>query len=289
MQRLTTIDDLQGQWQGLLPTIEMLGVWFDNIIRDETNDVKFTVFIPGEKTREPGVHASEVSGCMKKFVYALMGTERKVLPEQVDINMKRRFGFGHALHALTQDQLTRAVMRYGNGYVEFIDEVAITPQTNAFTHQYTVYSHSDGLFTFYNDQFVPYLRVILEIKTESKDEYDKLKSPKPMHVEQAHVYMRALDVPITWFLYYNKSNSDWTPAKAPWLVTYDKKVEAQLENRIQSGYQLAHQRSLPQAEEGIACGWCPFAHDCKPAYLLRKAGRMARQGPPRRTGTPRFR
>lgn len=267
----------------------MLGVWFDDIIRDETNDVGFKVLIPAEKTREPGVHASEVSGCMKKFVYALMGTERKVLPEQVDVNMKRRFGFGHALHSLTQNQLMRAVMRYGNGYVEFIDEVSITPTTSEFAAAYTVYSHTDGLFTFYNEQFEPFLRVILEIKTDSKDEFEKRKAPSRSHIEQAHIYMRSLDVPLTWFLYYNKSNSNWTKPKAPWLVTYDKKLEAQLENRILSGYQMAHQQNLPQAEEGIHCGWCPFAHDCKPSYLMRKAGRAKRSGPPRRTGTPRFR
>lgn len=278
MSALMTIPDLQGNWQHHLDTIKLLGVWFDDLKRYENTDVSFNVFIPSERTREPGVHASEVSGCMRRFVYALSGFERKLLPSQVDVNMKRRFSIGHVIHAMTQAELTRMVMMFGNGYVEFIDEVKIDPSTNEFTRTYMVYSHSDGLFTFFDANFNPVIRLILEIKTESDKEFEKLTAPRQSHIEQAHIYMRSLDAPVTWFLYYNKSSSLWTPPAAPWLITYDRKLEAQLENRIQAGYKMAYEHSLPQAEEGFSCGWCPFAYDCKPTYLATMGRKSTRPG-----------
>ena len=278
---LLTIDDLKAEgWQNYLPHIHQLGDWYTEFLRRDTANRNIVVELRDGLERKPGVHASEVSGCLRRLVYTLGGKVEKLSrPEDVDVNMKMRMRLGTAMHAVLQDELQRMCVMFGAGYVEFEDEVEISPELGGFAAKHNCHSHGDGIFTFYTQQLEPCIRVGLEIKTASGPEFEKMKSPKGYNVDQAQIYLECLDLPLMWFLYYNKSNSNWTKPKAPWLITHDPKHVKRLESKIVLAYSWARRGELPEREEGMPCGWCPFAHDCKPAYLRMKQSR--RKGPPK--------
>lgn len=285
MQRLLTIDDLkQPGWQALLPNVAWLGELYDEFKKHDTSRRVIEAHMGGDEERAVGIHASEISGCLRKVVYGLNGTEKKNHATTVDTNMRRRFQIGHMVHALTQDDFDRMCWMT-DGVLDFVPEVTITPETSEVSGKYVIYSHSDGVFTFYSHG-EPYLRVGLEIKTMSGDEFAKLKKPLDYHVEQVHVYQKTLDVPLMWFFYYNKSNSNWTPPKAPYLTAFDHRVWDRLENKMQHAHRLIAEGKLPEREEGMPCSWCPFSWTCLPTILRHSQGRHLRthRSPPRPGG-----
>jgi len=282
MRRLVTIEDLSGDITEALREIEALGPLYEEFKKNDDKYREIILEIGGDGSRSVGVHASEVSGCLRKMVYSMSEVDKKVRSEDADVNMRMRFQLGHVLHALVQSDVQHMCAET-MGEMVFEDEVKISPELGGTAEQYNVHSHSDGVFTKLDKEFNPTLRVNFEIKTMSGPEYDKLTKPKPEHVEQAHVYMKCLDVPVTWFFYYNKSNSNWTKPRAPFLITFDHKIWDRIENRIKRAYKYIGDGELPNREEGRPCGWCPFASKCNPMYLkLRSTKSSGRKAPPRK-------
>lgn len=227
--------------------------------------------------RPPGVHASEVSGCQRRFVYSLRG-EPSV--RKAPAKMKSIFQIGHLVHGLLQKSFHRfARTERAKRKVTFRDEVSIDPHTNETARIYNIYSSCDGVFTFWTNEtgkWEPYLRIGLEIKTMGADEFKTLSSPKPDHIEQAHIYMRCLDLPATWLLYVNKSNGQVLPPSGNFLVHYKAKTWEKLAHRIEAAHDHVGCGTLPEREEDFPCTWCPYAKSCEPDYLKRYAEREAR-------------
>ncbi len=274
-----TIADLQHDgWQSLLPNVAWLGDLYEEYKKHDTTRRTVSVHLGGDEDRPGGVHASEISGCTRRLVYSILNTEKKNNATQADTNMRRRMQLGTLVHAITQDDFDRMCWM-SDGAVEFKHELTIRPDLQELARQYDINSSCDGAFTYFaNHQ--PYLRVGLEIKTKSDPEYQKLKKPDDEHIEQAHVYMKALDLPLMWFFYYNKSNSNWTPPKPPYLVAFDHRVWDRLENKIQHSHKLASSKTLPERQEGMPCRWCPFSWTCMPTTLQRRPTHSAK-GPPK--------
>lgn len=256
-----------------------LSTFYDAWKTQDTGGYSYTVDIPGSETREPGVHASEL-GCLLRVVYSLLGVERRPATDTdaKRTNMKMRFNIGHAVHAMLQHEL-KLMCEWLVGDVQFQDEVRVNPEIGGPAAQYLMRSSCDGIFTFYPPREdytvnVPaYLRVGLEIKTASEKEFDKLVKPKDEHREQTCLYMKALNLPLMWTLYYNKSNSNYTKSSPPFLFQFDHALwTSKLEPRIQSAHQFAQAKQLPPREEGFYCRWCPFAWTCNPPSANRKYG-----------------
>jgi hypothetical protein len=77
-----------------------------------------------------------------------------------------------------------------------------------------------------------------------------------------------------WTLYYNKSNSNYTPSTAPWLFQFDKKLwEGKLIPRFEAAHSMAAARELPARSEGMQCRWCPFAYTCNPTNAQKQYNR----------------
>jgi len=113
-----------------------------------------------------------------------------------------------------------------------------------------------------------YLRVGVEIKTKSGPEYEKLTAPEPDHLEQTMIYMAALDLPLMWLLYYNKSNCNYTSTAPPYLFKFDRSMwEGKLLPRFLMFNQKADTSDLPSPVEGFYCQWCPYTWTCNPASL----------------------
>jgi hypothetical protein len=165
--------------------------------------------------------------------------------------------------------------------MEFQDEVPVSPKHQAIAAHYSLYSHCDGIFSFFDlqsDECV--LRVGLEAKSKSAPEYEKLKIPEHQHIRQGHIYMATLDLPLMWFMYMNKSNQNNTNSKAPWLVVWQPEIWAEVEERCRRVLTLAANSDLPAREESVLCQFCPWAYTCGPS--LKDDSREQR--PPRMRG-----
>ena len=118
------------------------------------------------------------------------------------------------------------------------------------------------------------MRIGLEVKSESPDEFKKLKEPKPDHVEQAHFYMKALDLPMMWFLYIDRGSLNNTQSMSPFLVKYDPMKWAIVFEKIKTGFDAALEYKytgiLPPREEGIHCEFCSSRKICKPEMLQKR-------------------
>lgn len=269
--RLLTIADLQdpnNDWKPLLKQISWLGEAYEDWKSRDTGLGRVINIHMGDDTRRSsGLHASELNTCVRQAVYALRGEKRK-LSEENDVNMKMRFHLGTAVHSLLQDDF-EYVCNETLGQVSFEPEVAIHygKGMGGVVDQYSFSSSCDGVFTFLTKEGEPYLRLGLEIKTMSADQFDNAKSPKPEHLQQATLYQKCLDLPIMWFLYYNKSNSNWTRPQAPWVVPFDENEWRKVEGRAKAAHEHVSAGTLPDREEGMPCKWCPFADMCSPTIL----------------------
>ena len=227
----------------------------------------------GDSQRAAGIHASEISKCQRLLTYAIKGEERRsVKAENADVNMRMRFELGHAVHAMLQSDFHCMCERF-NGALTFEDEVRISPALGGTAAQYNMHSSCDGVFTFFSEG-QPYLRVGVEFKTKSDGQYTKMVKPDEDHLEQTCLYQKTLDVPLMWLFYYNKSNSNWTSSEPPYLFQFDAYLwDKKLEPRFTAAIATVQAGGpLPPKQEGMQCGWCPFAWTCQPTRQRARYG-----------------
>lgn len=200
---------------------------------------------------------------MRSSVYTLLDTPAKV---SIDPNMRERFNVGHAVHELVQRNFSTAAGEWSRGKLHFLFKPEVRVDDTEYAIAHSVSSSCDGVFSIYDDYNL-ILRIGLEIKTEAPDAFKALTAPRQKHLEQAHLYMRCLDLPLMWFLYINKGNQQMTPMKAPWLVQFSPVTWEKVEQRIQVALEGADKRILPDREEGFHCSWCPYRYTCAPNVL----------------------
>jgi CRISPR/Cas system-associated exonuclease Cas4 (RecB family) len=273
---LASIADLNGDPEEVARCIEQaktLSAMYDEFLQLEQD-------VPDDGHRKPGIHASELYPCLRKGFYSLKLVEPR---RRVSKFWLQRFKMGTAIHEMLQADFARMAkrsvqrlaMRMAEKRAEELDadlhfekEVPVSPEHQALAKHYTLYSSADGVFTFTSrttGQVI--LRIGLEIKTEAMDGYAGLKGPKPEHVRQGHLYMAALDLPLMWFFYMNKNNQNNTNSQAPYLVVWQPKLWAELEDRIQTIHGYVARNELPPLNETIVCEFCPWNYTCLPPNL----------------------
>lgn len=290
---LRTIQDLHTQHANVrtqfVQAASRLSLLYDEWKHTDQGGYKYTVDIPGSEGRAAGIHASELSRCLRLLVYSIQGQERRPPVDAADINMKMRFNIGHSVHAMLQREFelmcdwVNGTNRLERTHLLFQSEVKIHPGLGGAAAEWNIHSSCDGVFTFYEvsgHEQVVQLRVGLEIKTASPGEFEKLNRPKDEHVEQTCIYMATLNLPLMWVLYYNKGNSNYTNSTPPWLLQFNQALwDKQLEPRMAKASYLAESNKIPPREEGKHCRWCPFVWVCAPTCL-------AKRGPHRSTVAP---
>jgi CRISPR/Cas system-associated exonuclease Cas4 (RecB family) len=216
--------------------------------------------------RAPGIHASEISMCERRVVYSIQGIEKK---GKTSARMRKIFNIGHVVH----DMLQKDFGKFANstrGKITFKKEIPIDPFTNKVAELWQIYSACDGVFTFweFNDRkmWVPVLRVGIEIKSINPDEFEKLNKPKPEHIEQGHIYQACLDLPLMWFVYYNKSNVNMTLSGGNFLTKFNPAIWKGLEERFEMFHNHVDQGTLPDREESMYCEGCAYEWTCQPEY-----------------------
>jgi CRISPR/Cas system-associated exonuclease Cas4 (RecB family) len=280
--QLVTLQDLARPEEELAPLIsqaQKLGELWLEFIKQDTEAHDYTVGIGGEKDRSAGIHASEMSKCMLRLVYSIMGTERKPDAQATKANMKLRFRTGSAIHSMIQSDFKRMAQWYTKNYqhlgwaLTFDSELPVRANLQEIAKAWDLSSSCDGAFTFWVQEGVtwrPYIRVGLEIKTSSDRQFEDRKKPEADHLEQTCLYQATLDLPLMWLLYYNKSNSNFTTPFSPWLFKFDKTLwERELEVRFAKAHHHAETKQMPDRTEGMHCGWCPFAYVCQPKVLTK--------------------
>jgi len=277
---LLKIADLDQSQQTLAPYMAMAqdlkDRYFDHIANDQDESFSYTVDVFGSKTRSPDIHASEISQCQRLMVYSMLGTER--IPETKNVNMQMRFRIGTAVHSMLQNDWHR-IAKKSNGRVTFEDEVKINPSLGGPSEMWDLHSSCDGVVTIWemspDGVLVPAVKVGIEFKTASDKEFEKLRSPKSEHEEQTCFYMKALDIPLMWVFYYNKSNSNVSPSSAPYLFQFDHVLWDALEMRFVEGTHHVESGTLPDRKEGQQCDWCAYTHTCKPLKHQRQQQNQA--------------
>lgn len=276
LQTLKTIADLKQpaeSKQAFIEQARQVSRYFEQYKAQDAGGYSYIVDVGGSEERKPGVHASEISKCFRLLVYSLMNTERLVNDTNPDVNMQMRFNVGHAVHGMLQNDMKRmcAWLNVAAGYtvLTYEAEVEIHPGLGGNAEQWQLYSSCDGIFTWwFKDQ--PYLRHGHEIKTQSAPQYEKNTKPQDDHYEQTTLYMAALDLPLMWTQYYNKSTSYFTSSDPPYLFQFDEHLWQKLEIRFAKAHHLAEIGQLPDREEGRYCRWCPFSWTCKPPSLTQR-------------------
>lgn len=217
--------------------------------------------------RRPGIHASEVSGCKRKIVYNLLAYEKR---GQISKNWRQRFAVGHAIHEMIQKDFYGMAKKSGGSLLYHAErDIIIAPERQEMAAKWHITSSTDGVFSFIDEPGGPItLRVGVEIKTEAADGFEKLKAPKPEHVDQAHVYMACLDVPVFWLLYINKNNQNNTGSDGPFLIKFDPARWARLEAKFQECHDFAWKGELPDREESMVCQFCAYSYTCQPPSLV---------------------
>lgn len=276
--KLTSIADLIEQppeaTSALVERAMQLSTLYEEWKGQEKGGYSYTVDIVGERERAPGIHASELN-CARRVTYSLMGTQRQPQSgDDTDVNMKKRFSIGHAVHALLQKEFEMMCdwvnQRAGGRTLTYHPEVKIYKDLNPLTQHYQMSSSCDGVFVFWHGDMM-YLRVGTEIKTKSGPEFEKLIRPDEDHLEQTCFYMAALDLPLMWIPYYNKSNSNMTPSRPPYLFKFDSNLWSnKLEPTFNDVMARAQTGNLPDRKEGMHCSWCPFTYTCQPKIKVQR-------------------
>lgn len=187
------------------------------------------------------IHPSSAHRCVLAQYYGVLAEHE--VEEEISPELQMIFEIGHALHAVVQQCLHRALPE------QFEDEVSLD-----LMEAMVQGGHADGLVDMYD------YRYVLEIKTISGDGYAKLTKPKAEHILQASIYCKALDVPFIGFLYINKA----TGGMKQYPVAFDQRLyEDWLRTKIRP-----IERALETGKEPIAdankyeCATCAHGSHC---------------------------
>lgn len=249
--RLTSITDLE-QKNGKTELTNREKDWLSH----NSLSRKYDEYMGEEKddhVRAAGVHASELNTCKRQVVYSLHQTTKHA---KIQVESRKRFKMGHAIHHMLQSDFAKMA----TGPISFQEEVKVHGTPLAM--QYYIESSCDGVFHIKNEEVD--VRIGIEIKSISPNDFASLTGPQQKHIEQAHVYMACLDLPLMWFIYWNKGNQNYTPMIAPWLITFNPMIWEGLKDRAVECLADAEAGRLPDREEGFHCSWCSYSWTCEP-------------------------
>jgi len=197
-----------------------------------------------EYTRKVGCyHPSGVSmeGCDRALAYERLGVPPKPVPTATGPGVNV-FDLGDAIHDAIQTRLGKVVGKHGQ---KFESEVEISYEPLG------LYGHADGVFG----------RLVVEIKSVSKNIFEGLTSPMPSHVRQVHCYMLALDIPHAVLLYVCRDNG----AFMEFPLHFSQQVIARITTTIHNVESKLRLNLMPEREpNGFICSRCKYLYTCNP-------------------------
>lgn len=214
--------------------------------------------------RLAGIHASEISKCYRQAVYTMRGEPKARKPKSISETAYWRLVLSHGQHI--HNMLQEHFKHLESDELSFQEEVPIRPDLQEVAKKWNIHSSCDGVFTFYKKTWKrkKLFDLGVEIKSASQSNFSSTNAPSPDHIEQAHVYMAALEIPAVWFVYFNKNTQSHTPSKAPWIVEFDERIWARLEERFAMFHEHVNAGTIPDAMPGSQCKFCPYVLSCDP-------------------------
>lgn len=248
--------------------MEELETTFRYLYRDLNNGAANINYI---KERPHGIHASELSSCLRKAQYTYLNAEKRFINTAY---WSRILRIGEVVHNVLQEEFTHAFgPKNSKNSVTAETEVNINHNTSEIAKKYNIHGHADVVLTV-RDSTYPNrsFKVLVEIKSASQKTFENMKSPKKEHIEQATLYMKCLDIPVGWILYWNKGDQVLSEPVRPFIFTFKQSVWNQTEQNIIEIINKSNLQPIEflKREEGMHCKFCSYAHLCKPNILLRK-------------------
>lgn len=218
--------------------------------------------------------------CQRKIAYARK--YEKSPYSAADPKSLRIFETGHDAHGKYQ------------GWLAYIFRDDFQAEVPISIEKYNISGNCDGKLMYPLDDGRK-VTVVLEFKTIKQEKWEKLRGPMDKHVDQALIYMAALDAPVACFLYENKN----TQEMKEYLVSFESVRDRwdRIERRVQNLIQHLDQGTLPPRTIGwFGCkdGTCPFWKQCRPTEqrgvgitkLAELTKRRKKDGPSRITRHP---
>ena len=191
-----------------------------------------------EWTRKVGVHhPSALGGCTRARYYDRLGIAPKPRKPVEQLVM---FEVGHAIH----DRWQKILQKMFPGF---------EAELLAVDEELFMAGHCDGVFRIKD--------WILEIKTVGDSSFRRLRSPKKDHVEQAHCYMWAFDVPRSQILYICRNTGLMKNYKRKFSMETWRTIVGKFEE-IEDG--IVAEQPPPKEPNTWVCPGCKFFHVCEP-------------------------
>jgi hypothetical protein len=213
---------------------------------------------PGNNLR-----ASNFGGCLRGLLYKSRGYE-----EEIDLGTQLTFEQGHAIHHEIQKLLQEAGI-----LLSMEQEIFPLPE---------VPGHYDGIIEYLG-------KSLLEVKTVGFGQFERLfrygsRQVSNKYKIQAHLYMKALDLPKTVFLFVNKNRqcSDEFKKEFPeanqqlfeYILFFDEEFyQENVVNKMASYKQHLEDNTLPPRKKIGECDYCPFEAQCKTDHESEKVAK----------------
>lgn len=223
-------------------------------VRNEPRDNRQGVF-----------HPSAAGMCGRRGVYEYIGTPRVYTDTDKDLEV---FRIGHAVHDIVQSILgdLRCVLEPRGIEVHFEAEVPFDPATDTLMQDFGLGGTCDGLLTLSCKAEGWVQRSVVEIKSSKDKLFQAIRAPKEDHVKQASIYAFRYNVPIIYYWYYNKDNSE----RKVFREVFNDAAFDEAINKFASMRWHAEDGTLPEREESFYfCPRCEYSHTCKPETLAR--------------------
>lgn len=219
----------------------------------------------GQETldRQGYFHPSAMAGCARRNVYEAM--RAPLTPGVPDVDSMEIFQMGHMVHDRVQSVLSDVdVICEAKGLEwKFEAEVPFDRKKDRLFMDLRTGGTTDGCITI-RDPGNWEQRGVLEIKSMKDDFWQKLTGPKPEHEMQANLYAFRWNVPIIWYWYYNKNNSQRKVYPTP----VNLKVLDQALARLEMFNEHYDAGTLPDREESFfMCPRCEYKTVCDPPSL----------------------
>lgn len=233
------------------------------------SDSQYPGFVLKEP-RAPGIHPSQLaSNCLLKIYWEMEGREQR---ERHDARSHLIFDIGHVVHHMFQD-----FGRQGAWGERYWPESRLTGTRQALADELFIEGAADAENILVVDT-VPNapifeVGVIHEYKTIKKKNFDKLTRPKPEHQQQATVYSKILNRPVTVYLYMCKDDQ----VMADFPVQYDPAAWQSIEDKARMLVGHFDREEPPPATPGYHCNECVFFYGCQAGQASQRAAMAARR------------
>ena len=229
-----------------------------------------------EETVSPGsLRASSLHYYLRcphrAFLDMLCVAKKDVIPAK----LRWIFDFGTMIHELMQEGLNNedrthplyAYLDLMTGDGEWLVERQDEPEV--WYEPLLMSGHSDSCMVVRHSVYK--LRAGLEIKSINDAGFkqrERMKVPKPEHVDQGLFYQKTLDLPVMNFFYVNKNTAERLVIPYP----FDQKRWDEIEKQVGEIVAAAAEQESLGMVTGRHCRECPFNPlSCQPGKYTRKA------------------